>query len=50
MEENNEATDQQEWWKLPFDSTVSFSLLGFFGGGAYWVGNQEKMVDMTLDE
>ena len=50
MEENNEVTNEQEWWKLPFDTTVNFSLLGFFAGGMYWVGNEDKMVDMTLDE
>jgi hypothetical protein len=48
--QNNEASNQKDWWELPFDATASFSLLGFFLGGAYWAGNPDKKVDMTLDE
>ncbi len=47
---NNEVSNQKDWWELPFDATANFSLLGFFMGGAYWAGNPDKRVDLTLDE
>ncbi len=48
--QNNETSSDKDWWKFPFDATANFSLLGFFMGGAYWAGNPDKVVDLTLDE
>jgi len=45
-----ETLVREEWWRLPFDETTNFSLLGFFIGGSHWTWNREKTADMTLDE
>lgn len=43
-------TGNRQWWRLPFDATTNFSLLGFFLGGARWESNERKRVDFKLDE
>ncbi len=40
----------RKWWRLPFDDTTNFSLLGYILGGLHWEGNEEKKVDLTLNE
>lgn len=56
-EHNSVAADTLEsgetnrkWWRLPFDTTTNFSLLGYILGGLHWEGNEEKKVDLTLNE
>ncbi|MBI5453643.1 MAG: hypothetical protein HY956_03345 [Deltaproteobacteria bacterium] len=43
-------TGNRNWWRLPFDATTNFSLLGFFLGGSRWESNERKRVDFKLDE
>lgn len=38
------------WWKLPFDPTTSFSLLGYLMSVLQGSGNSEKKIDLTLNE
>ncbi|MDP2683237.1 MAG: hypothetical protein Q8P28_10660 [Deltaproteobacteria bacterium] len=38
------------WWKLPFDPTTNFSLLGYILGGFHWESNLIKRVDLTLNK
>ncbi|MEK7678561.1 MAG: hypothetical protein AAB356_00060 [Deltaproteobacteria bacterium] len=44
----NESKSPEGVSSLKFDQTTAFSLLGFFLGGAYWEGNEDKKVDMDL--
>ena len=50
VEGNEEPEQGMEWWRLPFDTTANFSLLGYLMGGSYWDGNRDKTVTLTLDE
>lgn len=45
-----DAAGARRWWRLPFDPTTNFSLLGFFLGGFHWESNTRKRVDLTLNE
>ena len=40
----------KSWWKLPFDPTTNFSLLGYILGGFHWEANLIKRVDLTLNK
>ncbi len=48
IQENSEIN--RKWWRLPFDATTNFSILGYILGGLHWEGNEEKKVDLTLNE
>jgi len=37
------------WWKIPFDPTTSFSLLGFILGGLRWDYHRNR-TDLHLDD
>ncbi|MCR4287809.1 MAG: hypothetical protein NUW09_07335 [Deltaproteobacteria bacterium] len=45
---SNDSKSPEGISSLKFDQTTAFSLLGFFLGGAYWEGNEDKKVDMDL--
>ncbi len=45
-----EDAGSRHWWRLPFDPTTNFSLLGFLLGGFHWESNPRKRVDLTLNE
>ncbi|TAN63501.1 hypothetical protein EPN18_02235 [bacterium] len=40
----------EKWWKLPFDTTTNFSILGLFFGKLFDRGTSGKRVDLTLDD
>jgi hypothetical protein len=51
-EENSgsDGTAAPEWWKLPFDSTTNFSILGWLLDKLKGRRDEEKRVDMTLED
>lgn len=40
----------QKWWKLPFDTTSNFSILGLFFDKLFDRGSSGKRVDLSLDD
>jgi hypothetical protein len=46
---HGEITDRK-WWKLPFDSTTNFSILGWLLDKLKGRQNGKKNVDLSLED
>jgi hypothetical protein len=47
---SSDGTAVPEWWKLPFDSTTNFSILGWLLDKFRGRRSEEKTVDMNLED